>query len=339
VDLKGAPPKLCYFEKFFPLIKDLGATGILLEWEDTFPYTRELLPIGGLSNSAQVSGAPYSIEEARQLLDMAADCELTVIPLVQIFGHMEYVLKHEQWRNLREVEAYPSSMCPSNSETMALVRSLLKQIISFHPSIQYLHIGADEIWYMGLCSVCSKRVSTGKYGKPGLYLDYVTSVAQYIKENYPNLKIIIWDDMLRTIDTHILQEYYLGTLVEPMVWHYNSAETFHLGAALWEKYGNIFSNVWVASAFKGATTSSQILPVNKFHLSNHEAWLSELGLHAGKILHFKGIALTGWSRYDHYATLCELLPSAIPSLCLCLKTWLNGGYNQELHKYLTSCNF
>lgn len=39
------------------------------------------------------------------------------------------------------------------------------------------------------------------------------------------------------------------------------------------------------------------------------------------------------SRFDHYATLCELLPSAIPTLALCLKTWLSGGYNQELHEY------
>lgn len=57
---------------------------------------------------------------------------------------------------------------------------------------------------MGLCPVCSKRVSTSKYGKASLYLDYVTAVAQFIKENYPNLKIIIWDDMLRNIDTQIL---------------------------------------------------------------------------------------------------------------------------------------
>lgn len=76
---------------------------------------------------------------------LAADCDLLVIPLVQTFGHMEYVLKHEQWRGLREVEAYPSSMCPSNSETMTLVRSMIKQIVTFHSNIQYLHIGSDEV--------------------------------------------------------------------------------------------------------------------------------------------------------------------------------------------------
>lgn len=58
---------------------------------------------------------------------------------------MEFILKHDQWRALREVETYPSSMCPSNSETMPLIRSLIKQIVAFHPNLQYLHIGGDEV--------------------------------------------------------------------------------------------------------------------------------------------------------------------------------------------------
>lgn len=79
------------------------------------------------------------------ILIIAADCDLIVIPLVQTFGHMEYVLKHEQWRGLREVEAYPSSMCPSNSEIMVLVRNMIKQTVAFHNNIEFLHIGGDEV--------------------------------------------------------------------------------------------------------------------------------------------------------------------------------------------------
>lgn len=79
---------------------------------------------------------------------LAADCDLIVIPLVQTFGHMEFVLKHEQWRGLREVESYPSSMCPSNSETMSLVRNMIKQIVTFHSNIQFLHIGGDEVSFL-----------------------------------------------------------------------------------------------------------------------------------------------------------------------------------------------
>lgn len=241
-------------------------------------------------------GSPYSLEDAKLILDIAADNGLTVIPLVQTFGHLEFILKHEQWRGLREVEAYPSSMCPLKSGTMPLIRSLIKQIVAFHPDIQYIHIGVDEIWHMGICPDCSRKALSSKHGKISLFLDHVTSVAQYIKDNFPNLRIIIWDDMLRNIDINILQEYCIGDLVEPMVWHYNNKSNFNLGTSLWDKYSNVFTYIWGASAFKGAAGSCQIVSINKHYVENHEAWLSELGTHCSKINSFRGIVLTGWSR-------------------------------------------
>ena len=31
--------------------------------------------------------------------------------------------------------------------------------------------------------------------------------------------------------------------------------------------------------------------------------------------------LTGWSRYDHFLSLCELLPYSIPSMAFSLAAW------------------
>lgn len=73
--------------QLFPLLRTWGATGLLVEWEDTFPYNRELSPIGSNGPSSLASG--YTVQEARHILQIAGDCGLAVIPLVQTFGHME----------------------------------------------------------------------------------------------------------------------------------------------------------------------------------------------------------------------------------------------------------
>lgn len=45
---------------------------------------------------------------------------------------------------------------------------------------------------------------------------------------------------------------------------------------------------------------------------------------------FRGIAITGWQRYDHLANLCELLPAGLPSLVLNLLTVSNGKFDSSV---------
>ena len=99
-------------------------------------------------------------------------------------------------------------------------------------------------------------------------------------------------------------------------------------AEVWDLYGKLFPAVWVASAFKGATGSAQIITNASVHLDNNLQWVGVMrtfGAHLQKVK-FRGTVLTGWQRYDHLATLCELLPVGLPSLALSLQAVRTGGF-------------
>nr|XP_008508635.1 PREDICTED: hexosaminidase D-like [Equus przewalskii] len=81
LDLKGAPPKVSYLSEIFPLFHALGANGLLIEYEDMFPYEGHLRLL-----RAKHAYSPFEIKE---ILHLATLNNLEVIPLVQTFGHME----------------------------------------------------------------------------------------------------------------------------------------------------------------------------------------------------------------------------------------------------------
>merc|ERR1712051_836179 len=139
--------------------------------------------------------------------------DLIVIPLVQTFGHMEFVLKLDEFKDLREVPIYPQSICPSQDRSWTIIQEMIDQVLSLHPDAAWLHIGCDEDYQLGQCPICSQKLltantdpsnSNGYQDGRSLFLQHVHRVASYVK-NQKNVIPIIWDDMLRTIPAHILQ--------------------------------------------------------------------------------------------------------------------------------------
>jgi len=120
IDFKGAPPKLLYLQKLFPLIKKFGGTGLLLEWEDMFPWSGSL--------SLMAAGNAYSKAEIGEILNMAKANELEVIPLIQTFGHVEFALKIPDFAHLREVQDSPQALCPSYNASMKFVEQMVDQV-------------------------------------------------------------------------------------------------------------------------------------------------------------------------------------------------------------------
>jgi len=74
LDFKGAPPKLSYIKTILPLLRDAGATALLIEYEDMFPFW------GPLKNVSAKNC--FSIQDIQKIQVLAAQNNLvsTLIP-------------------------------------------------------------------------------------------------------------------------------------------------------------------------------------------------------------------------------------------------------------------
>ncbi|KAK9497674.1 hypothetical protein O3M35_004359 [Rhynocoris fuscipes] len=323
IDLKGAPPTVAYLKKIFALAKDTGATGVLIEWEDMFPWSGELASLAARN--------AYTLRDVKEIIMEASNLQLDVIPLVQTFGHVEFALKNEDFYNLREVPDSAQALCPSLNASMHFIQRLIEQVMEVHEDSKYLHIGCDEVFQMGECSRCRSQP------RENLFLWHVSRVAQFVRSRYPKVTPIIWDDMLRHLPPPTLDQYRIGDLVEPMVWVYAEDVYRFVPYSVWDKYASVFPRIWAASAYKGAFGETLYIPNVKRHLDNNLHWLELMASEGPKFKGgFQGIVLTGWQRYDHFSVLCELLPAAIPSLVITLTATAYGYMNSSLRNIINN---
>ncbi|CAL8137253.1 unnamed protein product [Orchesella dallaii] len=312
-DLKGMPPTVEAYKTIFPFLRKIGVTGVLMEYEDMFPFHGKLQSIA--------NKAAYNVSDIKTILGIAKSNNLQVIPLVQTFGHLEFILKLEDYVNLREVGGYPQVICPTNNKSSELLHEMIDQVMNLHPGVEYLHIGSDEVYYLGLCPLCQDRMNRFKMDPADLFLSHATHIASYVRDKH-NVQPIMWDDEFRNLDERLITKYGIGNLVEILIWNYHPDVHNRIRPNVWEKYAKIFKAVWIGSAFKGADKPNSIMANETHYLSNHYSWMDVISEYQHRV-NIKGIFLTGWQRYDHFSTLCEIFPVAIPSLVSCM-FYLNG---------------
>ncbi|NXV95537.1 HEXDC Hexosaminidase, partial [Calonectris borealis] len=313
LDLKGAAPRVSYLEQVFPLLSQLGANGILVEYEDMFPFKGEL----------EILKSPYaySEEDIERIQQLAELHKLEVVPLVQTFGHVEFILKHEKYQHLREVERFPNSFNPHVPDTLALLKSILSQVIEKHRRSTWIHIGADEVFHLGEGMDSKNWMSRHKGDTGTMYLKHIKEVLGFIAMQYRGLRALMWDDMLRKISVGTLRGERMGR------------------AAVAPELGVSAAPVCVA-ALAGVMSGAWQEPVpspegTRVSGEHEEPQASSCRWHRCPCphpcsRHREAMArLAPLRRYDHYSVLCELLPVGIPSLAVCLQTLVNGGFTEE----------
>ncbi|XP_062503824.1 hexosaminidase D-like [Corticium candelabrum] len=317
IDLKGAPPKMSYLLQLLPHFKQLGASGLLVEYEDMYPYEGELKVL-------QRKEA-YKKEEVLEFIQRASALGLDIVPLVPTFGHLEFVLKQSKFKSIRALPDDLSALSATNKDSLDVVKKLIEDVMRLHPRSKWIHLGGDEVDNLRR----SKSDVQSKLGKDDLYLRHMKPVLEFVRERFNGIRSIIWHDMLVDWSVSSLSE--LASLAEPMLWEYRPHADMFMVDEMLRRFSSAFPRIWAASAFKGASGQlTDFVPITE-RIQNHVSWMRILQKFPGPG-QLVGIALTGWSRYDHFATFCELLPAGIPSLGICLKTLEFGYLSNFAHK-------
>lgn len=166
------------------------------------------------ANTDQYDSVPhggfYTQEEIRDIVSYAADRHITVIPEIDMPGHMQAALTaypelgctggpYELWCRWGISE---DVLCAGNDESYRLVDDVLAEVVELFPS-EYIHIGGDECpkvrWEK--CPACQARIQAlglkddaHSTAEQKLQTVFMTHASDVLKSR--GRKVIGWDEML-----------------------------------------------------------------------------------------------------------------------------------------------
>lgn len=147
-------------------------------------------------NDPNAHGGYYTKKDVQEVLALAEQLHITVIPEIEMPGHSEEVLAVYPELSCSGVPYENSDFCIGNEKTFKFVENVLKEVMEMFPS-EYIHIGGDEASKAGwkTCPKCKKRME-----KEGLKnVDELQSYMIHRVEAFLNKhgrKLLGWDEIL-----------------------------------------------------------------------------------------------------------------------------------------------
>lgn len=185
--------------KKYPLLTEIGAN-------------RKETVIG--RNSGKYDGKPYggfyTQEQAREIVAYAAERYITVIPEIDLPGHMQAALAaypnlgctggpYEVWTQWGVSD---NVLCAGNDAVLTFIDDVLSEVMDVFPS-EYIHIGGDECpktkWTT--CPKCQARIKAlgiqgdDKHSKEEYLQSFIINHAEKFVNNRGR-RIIGWDEIL-----------------------------------------------------------------------------------------------------------------------------------------------
>ena len=175
LDMKHHMEKKEYYYELIDQLARYKVNGVIAEVEDKLGYERQ--PLVGSEDA-------LSMKEWKKLSKYAKARNIEISPLVQGLGHASFILKHDQYKNLRDDPESDWAFNPLDPETYELQFDLYLDAMEAMPRGDYLHVGGDEVHTTGRGS--------GKT-ELELQLTWLNKVCEFAEEH--DRTPIFWDDM------------------------------------------------------------------------------------------------------------------------------------------------
>jgi len=297
LDMKGTPPTPDRLIDLLGLFASLRYNAVLVEWEDTFPWTvDERFRCETAYSAADV--ARFHAEAARQGLE--------VIPLVQCLGHMETPLAVPGYERLREVAHKADVLNPLADGARELVTAMVEDVLAASPGLKHFHLGGDEAWSFGTHPDTKAYVEA--HGKGALYMHFVEPILDALIAR--GVRPILWHDMMQQWDAESLQR--LAAKADLCVWGYRGhpdSTQGHHSSKVMQRFADHGVPMWGACAYKGASGHNADLTDHDIHTLNAVGWAEVAGRFG-----LKGVFATAWSRYSTHNVCCETIEASLDSL-------------------------
>ena len=256
----------------------------------------------------------YTYEELGELVLKAAQCGIRVVPIVNLLGHTQYLIKHPDLRDLNELRnergdpLINGQVCPLHPRILEVADKLLRDMAPYCTAGK-VHVGLDESFHLGQCPRCRDEVA--RIGLGGHFSGHVNRLHQLATKH--QLRLGLWADMLYFIPEAIpalprgitaYDWYYYPFSHKPRVEFFNFAER-DLFPAL-HKQGIGYYGCPMNGAFR-----YEPLPVFGDRLANIRSWWQRC-----KALKADGLLVTSWEAYRLALETTAVVDAAAANLWL-----------------------
>ncbi len=121
----------------------------------------------------------FTMAEIRELVAYAKRYYVQIIPVIELLGHTEMLLRHERYKRIAEMPTGGGDLCPTSEETWEVVANIINELAPAFNG-KYFHTGLDESMAIGQGR---SKEAVEKYGIAKVYADYYNRLNRLIRKN------------------------------------------------------------------------------------------------------------------------------------------------------------